>query len=46
MDGTTATAMEDVTATWQQRWRWMAPWQCDGDDGDGRRDGDVDGHGY
>ena len=41
-----AAVMEDATATQQQQWRWMAPWRRNGDDGDGWRDGDVDGHGY
>ena len=34
-----ATAMEVTAATRQQRRQWMAPWRCDGDNGD---DKDVD----
>ena len=46
MDGTMATATEDTTVTRQQRWRWMAPWRCNGGDCDGWRNGDGNGHSY
>jgi hypothetical protein len=41
-----ATAMEVTAATRQQRRQWMAPWRCDGDNGDGQCNGDVSNHGY
>ncbi len=46
MDDTMVTAMEDATAMQQQQRGWMAPWQRDGDDGDGQCDGNGNGHGY